>query len=73
MDYRFKIFKGVDLLWYITIEHANGQALYASEGYVRKESALDTLENFLRAVRSADATVTELIARHSVRGTDFES
>ena len=72
-DYNFRLFQGSDSQWYITIEHANGQALYTSEGYTTKQAAVDTLENFLRAVRCVNATATEIVARHSVSSTEVQS
>ena len=68
-DYRFRIFQGSDSQWYITIEHVNGQALYTSEGYARRESAIDSLENFLLAVRyTAGTAMTEqqVVAHHTI-------
>ena len=73
MDYRFRIFEGADGQTYVTIQHANGQALYTSEGYTTKQAAVDTLENFLRAVRCVNATATEIVARHSVSSTEVQS
>lgn len=67
-DYRFRIFQGSDSQWYITIEHVNGQALYTSEGYVRRESAVETLENFIEATFQARLSFhpQDLVARHII-------
>lgn len=68
-DYDFRLFQGSDSQWYITIEHANGQALYTSEGYTREASAVETLENFIRAVRqtaSLEVTTESLVAQHTI-------
>ena len=71
MDYRFRIFEGADGQTYVTIQHANGQALYTSEGYTTKQAAVDTLENFLRAVRLLPLPMTskEIVARYSASST----
>jgi uncharacterized protein YegP (UPF0339 family) len=68
VNYRFRIFQGSDSQWYITIEHVNGQALYTSEGYTRKESAIETLENFLGGVRMANPMHDSqaLVAQHTI-------
>ena len=73
MDYRFRIFEGADGQTYVTIQHANGQALYTSEGYTTKQAAVDTLENFLRAVQCVSATAVEIVARYSVSSTEVQS
>ena len=68
-DYRFRIFQGSDSQWYITIEHVNGQALYTSEGYVRRETAVETLENFINGVRytGGEPVLTEqLVAEYTI-------
>ena len=70
-DYRFRIFQGSDSQWYITIEHVNGQALYTSEGYTRTESAVNSLENFLKAVmelsdREKELCCEDLVAQRTI-------
>lgn len=68
-DYRFRIFQGSDAQWYITIEHVNGQALYTSEGYVRREIAVETLENFIVGVRytgGVPVQTEQLVAQHTI-------
>ena len=68
-DYSFRIFQGSDAQWYITIEHVNGQALYTSEGYVRRESAVETLENFIAGVRDTggvSALTKQLVAQYTI-------
>ena len=68
MNYRFRSFQGSDSQWYITIEHVNGQCLYTSEGYTRKESAIETLENFIGDVRMAHPIHDSeaLVAKHTI-------
>ena len=69
-DYNFRLFQGSDSQWYITIEHVNGQALYTSEGYTREASAVETLENFIRAVRqtaSLEVTTESLVAQRIIK------
>ena len=73
MDYTFDFFEGRDGQTYLNIKHVNGQTLYTSEGYTTKQAAIDTLENFLRAVRCVNATATEIVARHSVSSTEAQS
>ena len=73
MDYHFKIFEGKDGQIYVTIYHDNGQALYTSEGYTTRQAAVETLENFLRAVRCVNATAQEIVARHAVNSTSGQS
>ena len=69
-DYDFRVFQGSDSQWYVTIEHVNGQALYTSEGYTREASAVETLENFIRAVRqtaSLEVTTESLVAQRIIK------
>jgi uncharacterized protein YegP (UPF0339 family) len=68
VNYRFRPFEGTDNQWYITIEHVNGQCLYTSEGYTRKESAIETLERFIRGVRMANPMHDSqaLVAQHTI-------
>jgi uncharacterized protein YegP (UPF0339 family) len=75
MDYHWKIFEGQDGQTYVTIYHDNGQALYTSEGYTTKQAAVDTLENFVRGVRTVDPyrRSDEIVARYSVSSTDVQS
>ncbi len=73
MDYHWKIFEGQDGQTYVTIYHDNGQALYTSEGYTTRKAAVETLENFLRAVRRVNATTRQIVARYSVSSTDVQS
>ena len=73
MDYRFRIFEGADNQTYVTIQHANGQALYTSEGYTREESAVDTLENFIEAVMQVgrlhpELRAADLISQRTIGG-----
>lgn len=70
-DYNFRLFEGSDSQWYITIEHVNGQPLYTSEGYTRTESAVKSLENFLRAVmtlasREKELRCEDLVAQRTI-------
>lgn len=70
-DYNFRLFQGSDSQWYITIEHVNGQALYTSEGYTRTESAVKSLENFLKAVmelsdREKELCCEDLVAQRTI-------
>lgn len=75
MDYIFCLFQGSDQQFYITIKHANGQALYTSEGYTREESAIKTLENFINAVRafSPSRSAENIVATHTTSDTDVRS
>jgi len=50
MQYRVEYFEGEDGQWYTSIRHKNGQKLYTSEGYTRRESAVETLENFVKGI-----------------------
>ena len=50
MKYRVEYFEGEDGQWYTSIRHKNGQKLYTSEGYTRRESAVETLENFIEGI-----------------------
>jgi uncharacterized protein YegP (UPF0339 family) len=50
MKYRFEFLEGEDGQWYTSIKHVNGQKLFTSEGYKRRESAVETLENFLEGM-----------------------
>ena len=50
MKYRVEYFEGEDGQWYTSIKHVNGERLYTSEGYTRRESAVETLENFIEEV-----------------------
>ena len=70
-DYNFRLFQGSDSQWYITIEHVNGEALYTSEGYTRTESAVKSLENFLKAVmefsdREKELCCEDLVAQRTI-------
>ena len=75
MDYRFRIFEGADGQTYVTIQHANGQALYTSEGYTTRKAAVETLQNFIRGVRMLhhNFAATEIVARYSVSSTEVQS
>jgi uncharacterized protein YegP (UPF0339 family) len=73
MDYHWKIFEGQDGQTYVNIKHVNGQTLYTSEGYTTRKAAVETLENFLRAVRRVNATTRQIVARYSVSSTDVQS
>lgn len=50
MDYEFQIFTGTDGQIYSRIVHANGQTIFVSEGYTRRQSAIDSLTNFVAAM-----------------------
>jgi uncharacterized protein YegP (UPF0339 family) len=50
MQYRFEYNQGEDGQWYTSIRHVNGEKLYTSEGYTRRESAVETLQNFLEGM-----------------------
>jgi len=50
MQYRVEYIEGEDGQWYTSIRHKNGQKLYTSEGYTRRESAVKTLENFVEGM-----------------------
>lgn len=73
MDYRFRIFEGKDGQTYVTIQHTNGQPLYTSEGYKTRRAAVETLENFVRAVQRASAIAVEVVAKYSVSSTEVQS
>jgi len=65
--YIFRLFQGSDQQWYVTIEHVNGQALYTSEGYTRKESAIESLKNFIQGVRAINPnhSAEDIVATHT--------
>jgi len=50
MKYRFEHNQGEDGQWHTSIRHVNGERLYTSEGYTRRESAVETLQNFVEGV-----------------------
>ncbi len=50
MDYDFQIFTGTDGQFYIRITHVNGQTIFVSEGYTRRQSAIDSLTNFVESL-----------------------
>ena len=50
MQYRVEYNQGEDGQWYTSIRHVNGERLYTSEGYTRRESAVETLENFIQGM-----------------------
>ena len=50
MKYRVEYNQGEDGQWYTSIRHINGQKLFTSEGYTRRESAVETLENFIQGM-----------------------
>ena len=50
MKYRVEYNQGEDGQWYTSIRHVNGERLYTSEGYKRRESAVETLENFIQGM-----------------------
>ena len=50
MKYRVEYNQGEDGQWYTSIRHVNGERLYTSEGYTRRESAVETLENFIEGM-----------------------
>ena len=74
MDYQFDFFEGRDGQTYVNVKHVNGQTLYTSEGYTTKQAAVDTLENFLRAVRLLPLPITskEIVARYSISSTESQ-
>lgn len=50
MDYEFQIFTGEDGQVYARIVHQNGQTIFVSEGYTRRQSAIDSLTNFIESM-----------------------
>ena len=50
MDYEFQIFNGEDGQVYARIVHSNGQTIFVSEGYTRRQSAIDSLTNFVESM-----------------------
>jgi uncharacterized protein YegP (UPF0339 family) len=50
MDYKFRIFNGEDGQVYARIVHQNGQTIFVSEGYTRRQSAIDSLTNFVESM-----------------------
>ncbi len=50
MDYEFQIFNGEDGQVYARIVHQNGQTIFVSEGYTRRQSAIDSLTNFVESM-----------------------
>lgn len=75
MDYTFDFFEGRDGQTYVTIQHANGQALYTSEGYTTRQAAVETLQNFIRGVRMLhhNYAATEIVARHTLNSAESQS
>lgn len=51
MKYRFRIFVGVNGQYYVTLRHVNGHNLMTSEGYVRRESAMEMVKNLVDGMR----------------------
>lgn len=49
MKHRFVVFKSGDS-WYITIRSINGQPILTSEGYSRRDSALDSLRSLFETI-----------------------
>ena len=54
---KFEIFKGSNGQYYFHIKGGNGEKIAQSEGYIRKESAKDTISLIKRD--AAAATVTD--------------
>jgi uncharacterized protein YegP (UPF0339 family) len=50
MDHEFQIFTGTDGQFYARIVHTNGQTIFVSEGYNRRQSAIDSLTNFVESM-----------------------
>ena len=50
MDYKFQIFTGEDGQVYARIVHENGQTIFVSEGYTRRQSAIDSVTNFAESM-----------------------
>ena len=76
MVYEFDFFDGNDGQTYLNIKHVNGQTLYTSEGYTTKQAAVDTLENFLDAIRSVSLNFADgklLVARYSTSTAEAQS
>ena len=51
MNYRFVILHRPSG-FYVSIRHINGQPLYVSEAYTTRESAIQTLENFVAGIQA---------------------
>jgi len=45
VKYHIQVFKGEDNQWYWRLQSVNGQILLSSEGYTRKESAIEVSSN----------------------------
>jgi len=45
VKYHIQVFKGKDNQWYWRLQSVNGQILLSSEGYTRKESAVEVSSN----------------------------
>jgi uncharacterized protein YegP (UPF0339 family) len=50
VDYEFQIFTGGDGQIYSRIVHTNGQTIFVSEGYTRRQSAIDSIVNFVESM-----------------------
>ena len=62
MDYEFQIFTGEDGQVYARIVHQNGQTIFVSEGYTRRQSAIDSLTNFVESMASFFADSENTVA-----------
>jgi uncharacterized protein YegP (UPF0339 family) len=45
VKYHIEVFQGKDNQWYWRLQSVNGQILLASEGYTRKEAAVEASSN----------------------------
>jgi len=45
VKYHIEVFQGKDNQWYWRLKSVNGQILLASEGYTRKEAAVEVSSN----------------------------
>jgi len=52
MKYRFRIFVGINGQYYVTLRHVNGHSLMTSEGYIRRESAMEMVRNLVDGMRN---------------------
>ena len=62
MDYEFQIFTGEDGQVYARIVHQNGQTIFVSEGYTRRQSAIESLTNFVQSMASFFADSENTVA-----------
>lgn len=70
MDYKFVLFKSDSSgEWFCSIRANNGQPIFITEGYNRKNSAVEALYNFLTSVLEC-GDIGKLLSRIEDNSTD---